>query len=100
VQEERRKRRQREREDDAADRAREAEEEVLLAELAKRQKPTSDHALVASDANDVVIEKEAAAISIVKPSNIAPATVFEPMSMFGSDSDEEPPQGKALTYFF
>lgn len=92
MQEERRKRRQREREDDAADRAREAEEEVLLAELAKRQKPTPDHALVANDTNDVVTEKEAAAISIVKPSNNAPATVFEPMSMFESDSDEEPPQ--------
>jgi hypothetical protein len=56
--------------------------------------------LVANDTSDVVTEKEAVAISIVKPSNHAPATVFEPMSMFGSDSDEEPPQSKALTYFF
>jgi hypothetical protein len=58
---------QHEHEEYAADHA---AEEVVLAELAKHQKPTPDHALVANDTNNVVIEKEAAAIQVVKPSNM------------------------------
>jgi hypothetical protein len=38
--------------------------------------------LVANDTNNVVIEKEAAAIQVVKPSNNALAPAFEPISMF------------------
>ncbi|CAM6062304.1 unnamed protein product [Sphagnum tenellum] len=75
VQDERCKCCQHEHEEDAA-------EEVVLAELAKHQKPTPDHALVANDTNNVVIEKEAAAIQVVKPSNNALAPAFEPISMF------------------
>jgi hypothetical protein len=79
IQDERRKCSQHEHEEDAADHA---AEEVVLAELAKHQKPTPDHALVANDTNNVVIEKDAAAIQVVKPSNNALAPAFEPISMF------------------
>ncbi len=63
--------------------------EVVLAKLAKHQKPTPNHALVANDTNNVVIEKEVATIQVMKPINNALAPIFEPMSMFESDYDED-----------
>jgi hypothetical protein len=45
--------------------------------------------LVANDTNNVVIEKEATTIQVVKPNNNALAPIFEPMFMFESDYNED-----------
>lgn len=91
LQDEKRKRRHREREEDVADCIRE-QEEAALAELAKRHKPSPDNAAMAN--NETAINVEESAHTRVEE----PAAVLQSMSMFDSDSDEEPPQSKSTGF--